>query len=677
MKRSFRPARGLILALVVYVVLRGLILVSNFDETAMPAYELYMFGTLSRQLLGDGGGMPMQFYYDNAAGPVFLSYFGALVYKLCGASYLSLKLVALLFNLGALVLIWVFLKELFSRRAANLGALLFAIGPATLVKYSLFTAGNHSENLFFTLATLVSFFGMHRAGVTPRRLLVTGFVAGFAVFIFLGALTPVGLLALAHWGLRGWRRTARDLLYGVPGFALGVAPLIAINLALGSRGASFLAEKFAGGESGPRWDTIWARLGEFMTVHLPNSTTYEEFLGLAGSTADRGFLIAFSLAALLVLPAALRSLVALIRGAFGAGDEREEAVPGALFATLLLYLPLTALAYALSDLRIGEHAAPMESAGYRYFLPQLTFSILVIAGALVSPAVGGAARRIAGVPVLLALALGTFNLSLVDWSFEHPNPGARYEGYNIKQNSRALLHVKNGLSDEEIVGYAESFSPLFRTRVYYGLGFYSAFTAGGEYDLVALGARFPEQRRGDVARGVGTFFRHVTAGPGVLLPERVELMESWLAADVPHAGEVVEGLAAKWSVQLSNDVPVLLDANEIMLASAPEALRPALARGLGLECGRLLRRGLSWEVESIAARMPRISGSLHLEFARGVGMGLVDGAERFELGAPAAEFVSGLARGAVLAGARARAEEIWGAGAAEALLDELAGALAD
>lgn len=671
MHSSLRSHAGLLLAIAVYIVLRALILISNFDETAMPAYELYMFGTLSRQLLGDGGGMPLQLYYDNAAGPVFLSYVGAFMYQLCGASYLTLKLVAALFNLGALVLIWVFLKRLFSSRAANLGALLFALGPATLVKYSLFTAGNHSENLFFTLATFVCFFGMHRAGVTPRRLFSTGFVAGFAIFIFLGALTPVGLLALAHWGLRGSRRTGADLLWGVPGLALGVAPLVAINLALGSRGASFLAEKFNGGGGGPEWETIRLRLVDFMTVHLPQATTYEDCFGLAGSTADRGFLVAFGLATLFTLPAALRSIGALARGAFTGGDEREGAASDALFACVLLYLPLTALAYALSDLRIGEHAAPMESAGYRYLLPQMTFAILIIAAA----GTRLAGRFAAGVPVLLALAMGSFNLGLVDWSFAHPNPGAAYEGYNIKQNSRALLHVKNDLSDEQIVEYAEGFSPLFRTRVYYGLGFYSAFTAGGEYDLVALSARFPAERGGDVARGIGTFLRHTTEAPGKLKPERVALVESWLGADVPHAGEVVEGLCAKWSVQLSNDTEVLLDANEILLTSASEALRPGLARGLGVECGRLLRRGLAWEVASIEGRMVRIPGALHGEFARGVGAGLVDGRERLEVSPRAAAFAGTLGREALLSGARARAVEVWGERRAVELVGELEAAL--
>ena len=660
MNSSPRPIAGLILAIAVYVVLRALILFSNFDETAMPAYELYMFGTLSRQLLGDGGGMPLALYYDNAAGPVFLSYVGALVYWLLGSSYLALKLVAGLFGLGALVLIWVLLKRLCSVRAANLGALLFALAPATLVKYTLFTAGNHSENLFFTLGTFVCFFGMHVAGVTPKRLFATGFVAGFAIFIFLGAITPVGLLALTHWGLRGWKRTGRDLLAGVPGFALGVAPLIAINLALGSRGGSFLLKKFKGGGEGEArdWSLVGARIGEFFTVHLPNSTTYEDLGSLAGSTADRGFLAAFLLAVVLVLPAAVRSIGALVKGAFGGGaEQRPGALADAMFAGFLLYLPLTALAYGLSDLRIGEHGAPMESAGYRYFLPQLTFSIVLMAG-LVGRAGAG---KLAALPVLVGLALATFNSSLVDWSFEHPNPGAHYDGYNVKQNARALLHDKNGLSDEQIVEYAEGFSPLFRSRVYYGLGFYAAFTAGGQYDLAALSARYPVARHGDIARGVGTFLRHNVAEPGVLLPDRAQLVEGWIVDREPHAQRVVEGLCAKWSVQLANDTELLLDENERLLATSPEALRPMLARGLGVECGRLLRRGLRWEVASIEARMVRIPAAFRVQFAHGVGAGLVDGGERLELEPYAIEFAGTLSRDHLLAGARARANELWGA----------------
>jgi len=654
MKLPSRPAAGLLLAIAVYVVLRALILVSNFDGTAMPAYELYMIGTLSRQLLGGGGGMPLPLYYDNAAGQLALSYLGAGVFAICGTSYLALKLVAGLLNLGALVFLWKLLKRLFGGLAANVGALLFAVAPATLLKYTIFTGGNHAENLFFTVGALLVFFAMHQDGVTPRRLLWSGFTIGFAVFIFLGAITPVGILVLTHLGLRGWRDTLNDARWCLPGLALGLAPLVGLNLALGSRGLSFLGAKFGGGAPFD-WSVFAARFAEFFTVHLPASTTYGDFLGVSGSAADAGFLLAYGICVVLVLPAALRSVAALARGACGAGDRRERSLEQALYAGLLGYLLLTGVAYALSDLRIGDHPPPMESAGYRYFLPQLTFAIVLLASQVGRPG----ARAWSGAPAILVLALGAFDLSLVDWTFAHPNAGAHYDGYNIKQNARALLNKKNELTDEQIVAYAEAFTPLFRSRVYYGLGFYSAFTAAGELDLTALCARFPAARRGDVARGVGTFLRHRTAEPGVLLPERAGLIASWLATDVPHAEAAVEGLCSRWSVQLSNDVPTLLDEDERLLATSPESLRPGLARGFGVECGRLLRRGLSWEIDDVAGRLERIPAALRPTFAAGVGAGLADGGEQPALGERAAVVVRELGRPEVLAGARARLAEIW------------------
>ena len=45
-------------------------------------------------------------------------------------------------------------------------ALLFALGPPALARYSVVCSGNHFENVFFTTLALFSFYRLHERGVT-------------------------------------------------------------------------------------------------------------------------------------------------------------------------------------------------------------------------------------------------------------------------------------------------------------------------------------------------------------------------------------------------------------------------------------------------------------------------------------------------------------------------------
>ena len=109
---------GLVAAVLVYVGLRWLILFTAFDQTAMTMYELYPMGTLPKVLL-EGGRIPLDFYYDNAAGQILTGLVALPYYLLFGETYLALKLVPATFGLGALVLVWVFLSSNFSRTATG------------------------------------------------------------------------------------------------------------------------------------------------------------------------------------------------------------------------------------------------------------------------------------------------------------------------------------------------------------------------------------------------------------------------------------------------------------------------------------------------------------------------------------------------------------------------------
>jgi hypothetical protein len=203
---------GLATAIAVYALLRALLLYTAFDETVMPQYELYPMGTIPKILSG-AGHIPIQFHYDNAAGQLFTGVVAWPIYALIGESYLALKLVPALLGVVGLIFLHLFLRENFSARAANIGALFFALGPVpTMMKYSVFAGGNHFEHIPFAIFTLWCFYRLHREheGSDRRWLFFTGIAMGFQLFILLGALIPILLLCFVHLGLRGVRGSMKS-----------------------------------------------------------------------------------------------------------------------------------------------------------------------------------------------------------------------------------------------------------------------------------------------------------------------------------------------------------------------------------------------------------------------------------------------------------------------------------
>jgi len=651
---------GLALALAVYAALRALLLGTNFDEFAMPQFEQFPMGTLPL-LAGVEGGLPVSRVYDNSAGQLLTGWLAVPSYALFGETYLALKLVPLFLGALALVFLWLAVRESAGERAALLAALVFALGPTTLVKYSTFASGNHFETLAFNALALWCTLRMHRAGVAPLRLFATGFTWGFAAFVFLGALSTVLLLALLHLGLRGPRATLRDLAWLGPGFALGIAPLLALNAWTGWRGFEFLQSKFTKEGSGTDVGLVLERLAAFAGEHLLAATQYRDFAGLSGVLARALFLAAFVAGYLLLVPAAWRGLCALLRGAFGKPEQSATRVEDALATFLCAYLPLTAAAFAASGLEIAPKDPPMEAEGYRYFNTHLFYATFVIALGAVRFAQGRRAWLLAAP----ALAAGLSNGALVDWSFSNANLGAHYDGFNVKQTANQLLTPRNGYSTAEACVMAERYPPGVRSALYLGMGRVRAMqrvlkSRGGELDLWSLLDEFPPERRAEVARGIGVAFRNLARMQSRLDTRFVDIAAARLAAGDELAGLALEGLATDWEVAMAWDLPKRLPELEALareLEARPELL-PHFVRGVGGLLGRTLRRGVASEGRAIAAFAPAMLARASGPFCEGLGAGLEDGLRPGQLETPPEQLLSGLDSAALERGRALRRAEL-------------------
>lgn len=625
-----RPAIGLAVSLALYFALRALILISNFDEVAMPQFELFPMGTIPLLLEVDGA-LPIARVYDNAAGQILTGLLAAPSYALFGPTYLALKLVPLLLGAVALCALWWTLRECAGERAANVAGVLFALAPTTLLKYSVMASGNHFETIAFTALALAAWVRAARANATPGALAAFGFACGFALFVFLGALTPVALLLLALWGVRGARQTLRDLPALAAGFAFGVAPLVALNWIAGARGLEFLGAKFGGSESGFELARTLERLDQFLFGHLHSATQFRDFGALSGSTARSGFLIAFAVAYLVLLAPALRAAWAMARRALGSSTTAAPAPRDALAAIVCAYLPLTALAFSLSSLKITPRAPPMDAEGYRYFNTHL----FLACAALPLAAQRLLARGPWGARVLLVFALvpSINNLALVDWRFDHVNVGAHYDGYKLRQVATQLLTPRNGFTPAQVTQMIESHPPEQRTWLYQGVGRALAAqrylaSRGGEFELWSALADYPAPRRTDIARGFGTFFRHLSRVRSELDPRFFRSVLEPNEVDASLRTAAVAGLAQDWEVPMARELERDVSESVALLESLPAEHRPALARGLGSVCAQMTLRGLEIDRKLVAQALAALPEELVASFNAGFGAGLAEAVRR-------------------------------------------------
>ena len=680
---------GLALAIALYIGLRAAMLHFAFDQTAMPNYELYPMGTVPALVLL-GSDIPLHLHYDNAAGQIVTGLLAVPFYAALGTSYLVLKLVPALLGLGTVIVGYLLLASAFGRAAAVVGALLLAVGPAPLLaKYSLMASGNHFENLFFTTLAV---FCAYRFHVAARRrtlwLFLAGATSGLAIFVFLGALLPVALLVLLHVAVRGLRTAARDALVAVPALVLGAAPLILLNLGTEARGASFLESKF-GDSRHLDLGRIADRVSDFLTVDLLKAPNFESVAFISASTFTLLLLLAFAVALVRALPNALNGTLEILRAvprpvdaSPAARAAERERFERSKFMPFVWVLPLTALAYGLSNFVNGGHTPPILVAGYRYFLPTFLFANLLI-GAVAGPwLAAGGVRRVGGFVLAgAALFTGLSNLAHLGDDVGRVGIGTRYEGTNFVQLARQLVTQKNRLSIEDQVRYADELPPLARHQVYTGIGF---CRAGSQYrhaaregrshdaflDLHALLEGLSRDVWLDVARGAGRFVGFMAAHQ----PDSGKFVRTNLEALFVEGGHkfariVPEGVATPMDTTLTSyRARPVLDRARAQLEHASPQLREPLARSLGLAVGRLVRRGIEadlWLARDVLAGIPT---ELRPAFHYGMGWGLADERTPHEFPAAARTLVPAEHQHELLVGFGAGLRHIQGAATARTLV---------
>jgi len=620
----------LALALLVYLGLRVLVLVSAFDDVCLPPYELGLAGNIAHSLNSETPVAPLVRFYDNCGGHLLTGLLAAPLFQLFGETYLVLKLVPLALGLATLVLGWWLMRRNAGQLAADVFAFAFALAPPVLLKYSLLAKGNHFENLVVQFALLAFVLELPRLhGFWPR--LLCGALAGFTVFVYFGALLLLAVLAPAHLLRVGPRRAALDAPGILAGFLVGSLPLVWMQLSTHGRPFEFLFAKLApagvSAQLGAAAQTPWARIVELVTQQLPQATCIDALGGLSPAFGNAAFIAAY-LATWFVLAAAL----------WRRRSQRAER-DFALWSALALYLPIFVLVYGFSSFRFSVYARPVAEGTYRYLVPAYAFATLKF-GAVVQLLAAGppSALRRAGLS-LVALGLvsaSAFGVGVVDWRFVRDSPGQSYPGYYprfynnvILASARDLDQPKGHWRADAIAQYANRFTSPERQDVWYGLGHNVAFArqsyagdAARTHTVGDLCAPFDSERRIDLARGLGSYLRRrYRRGRSAPFVQTLVNLEK---DDDPLRNYVVEGLGLESAFPLASSVRAHFALGNRIHALLPADLRPLLRRGQGIYCGRLALRGLAFDLQNVRWLTQQINAAEQADFAFGLGWSCVD-----------------------------------------------------
>ncbi|HRV81767.1 MAG TPA: hypothetical protein P5218_10040 [Planctomycetota bacterium] len=643
------PRLALLALCALYLVHRFLLLHTNFDAAAIPNYELHPMGNIGENLRLGWRGAPLAQNFDNCGGHLIVGSFAGVLFQLFGSSYLVLKLVPLLLGLGCIPLLVSIGSRLFGGMAGWLAALLFVVGPPTLVKYSVLAFGSHFEGIFFQLLLFWMFLRMHASGHVWGWVPWVALVAGFSIFFYFGSFLLVSLLVLTHllircdWGhgIASLRKPAIDVAFGVAPFVIGLSPFVWLKVGV-NRPSSFLGDLW----SENRLAELTDKVRDLFVRLLPGAGCYPDLGGVSGRWAAWIGWAVFALAWAVGTFVLLRGLRGLTRSLGSRGEsQRAEQLR---FLPLVGYLPLFVLAYGLSTnaLQFREYFPPVEVGTYRYLLTHFSLATLLIAGAVLWlwRQRSSAVRALGGAMGTCAVALGAFSLPMIDWSFAHTGLGSGYPGYYWKFYNNTLLRDALHLEPDGQLSadYANlsrqlgDFEPPRRHTIAMGIGNYLAFVQnflaltnsgdrpGGQpfrLDLEALLATNGDATlHPDLVRGAGSYLRRPMIGSQHDLGGLRAYLEDNLTS--PWAGELVEGLCLENDFPLARNAAANWDWTVRLSEAVPAPLMPAYRRGQGMQLAELIQHVPSTTTDWMDARIASIPKAEQPDFWRGMGFGL-------------------------------------------------------
>lgn len=425
---------------------------------------------------------------------VFIGILGML-FEVLPPSVLLLKLAAVSVSAAICVLVYAVCAKLFDRTVAGISALAYVAGPALLAYWGTVPMGSHAESIGFSFAQIGLLGGLLTGDWRrPAGWLAFGLTAGIGVwFCYTTGMTTLAC-GVAWVLLRGMPK-ATELAAAASGFAAGLAPWLAYNVAHDFDGLGRITEIFGGGDPIDHWASVGpaAKLVQLLSGDLP-----EGWLAPLGNDASPEVRRVLGLAYLVPLGLGLVFAVARTLRPVGFGD-REQGGRGATWhgkeaarrrlsgseheVAFVVYGAVFLAVFLASRFTIDPNAPDVK---YRILLP--------IAALLVPPAArsaslwiraGGMRSTAALVGVCLALlasSSSTFLLATREVSGRAPDPIV--EGATVRG---LLIHRKYETRPDAALGLLRSIpGERARLQAFSGVGWGIEFRYEADGDVQRL-----------------------------------------------------------------------------------------------------------------------------------------------------------------------------------------------
>lgn len=511
----------LVLALLLF---RLAVLLTTCDWLYEPE-ELYR-GTIAHEIASGRLILPLWEYLDYKVeyfpgGTLVVGALAAPLFLLFGHTYVSLKLVGLLFAVGTFATWFVFLRSFFNLRSAVISCLLFIFCVPLYTKTSLITWGAHPEANLFTILALFLFFSIMRAtggalsasagrsrGWLPYFLL--GLLTGFSLWFVQTFLLTVLYLFILWFALDNGFFRRRGFLIFLVACAIGSLPSLYYECiyhggVLNINGHSVINDLFLGD-----LNAVFPKAWRFLTSDLPRSFLFQPFAGIKAGVYAGVYYALFLVSCVSIAWARRREAgimarsvlypITLRKACFGPAGLSPE-------AALLVYPLVFLFCYSLSSYSVSPE--PWENPelwldyiGYRYMIPLLPFIF-----ALLGIFIAGIRRKAVAVfffAVVVAAGIagnagliipGNFGKFLTDKGYS----------YNII-GDKIGLRITTGIS-----GYIrpyERLEPELKQQFFEGLGAGIAWRlrAASPESIIASFTEIETGRRDCLYRGWGTLF---------------------------------------------------------------------------------------------------------------------------------------------------------------------------
>lgn len=360
-----------------FLVMRLLILFSGVDNLIYDD-ELGV-GTLAKVLIA-GSHIPLFDYADSFRwGAGIIGILTVPFFLLFGESLVVLRIVAMFFSLGTLVLLYLFLYNFFNRKAAILASILFILSPPNYVKMSFVCWGGYTEVNFFTILTISLFYMIFFAGVPKKYLYaVFGAVSGLALFydyIFLLTLA----CCLLFWFIFDKRFfLKKDFYIFLTSFLVGFSPWFYYNVTHGWEGLfTVRGQSLLSWYAKNNFVASLAQLKNLVTSHIPQYLYFKDsfLIGKAFILRSYYFIFIISFAGLFWLHR--KSIVKLFLGLFPL--RKFKVFPGGISReTLLIIYPII---FGLSYSFFGISSLPVEEVDavlpHRFLAPLPPFLFMI------------------------------------------------------------------------------------------------------------------------------------------------------------------------------------------------------------------------------------------------------------------------------------------------------------